>query len=278
MRTTDPVRIARLISESHSLADLEARLGLEGMRFRSRRSLRRALVRSWRRAHAEEVARVRSAPVTKLASLPVIQVSRDGVAFGIAGTAHGQRRFARMRPEVREELRRLLEAVEVSPRSDYATERGFARLLGLPKSKELEYFDALRHRIRTGRFIGQLIGLLLALPLLPVALPLLALSQDPLAREIRACLRDPRHIPRAARLWTLTRLPPPIRLALDGSSFGALHSEEMARAMVALASRRGLKTLTVLVGLGHADEIAYYLERPELEARVASHADGPTTV
>ena len=165
-----------------------------------------------------------------------------------------------MRPNVRDALLRLLRSAEEPPGSDYATERGFARLLGLPKSKELDYADAVFRRIGARGFMLQLLRLILVLPLLPIAVPLFVLSRDPVARESRLCLRDPRHLPKVNRLWELTRLPPRIRLALASSSFATVHSEEMTRAMLDLAHARRLETLTVIVGLAHADEIAHYLK------------------
>jgi hypothetical protein len=200
-------------------------------------------------------------PVNELEALPWIEVLHDQVTFRICGTSHGQRWVARMRPEVRNALWELLEAAGAQPGSDYATERGFARLLGLPKSRELDYTDAVFRRVGARGFVGLLLKLIIALPTLPLAIPLFALSPDPVVREIRACLHNAGHIPRAMRLWTLTRLPPHIRIELEKSSFSIVHSEEMARAAMSFARERGLKSLHLLVGLGHADEIAHFLKR-----------------
>jgi hypothetical protein len=252
--------IAELAGESPDLAHLQAVLADRGFRFRSRRHLRRVLDRSWKRSNSAEFERVRSVPLRQPALPLPIEVVRDGVTFRVFGAAHGQRRFLRLQPEVVEQLRRLLTEGADRPSSDYATERGFARLLGLPRSKELDYMRALLRRVGVRGFIIQFGRTLVLLPLLPVAGALLAFSRDPFARAVRACLRSSEGLARAAQLWSLSHLPPRIRLELEGQTFRVLHSEEMARAMLEVARDSHLRVLTVLVGLAHADEIAYFLE------------------
>jgi hypothetical protein len=253
-------QVALLIADSPNVAELTNRLAKEGIHFRSRRSLRRFLVRSWKRAHEAEMKQLLAKPIPVSTELQPIEVLSDGVHFKIYGAAHGQRRVARMGLKVREELRTMLMSAESLPQSDYATERGFARLLGLPRSKELDYTEEVFRRVGVRRMLGMVLRVAVALPLFALIGPLLALSRDPVTREIRSALQDPVHLSRIAQIWKVSRLPARIRMELVGSSFGIIHSQEMARSTLALARDNGLESLTVLVGLAHSDEIAHFLQ------------------
>jgi hypothetical protein len=261
----DARAIAGLIERAPDLASLEAELARRGDRLPGPRRLRRFLIRAWRRAHAERIDELRVATDPSFAGLSGTTVVRGERTFTIHGVVHGQRRALRLSALARSQLKDAVEAFIDPPRADVATERGFERTFDLPHGTDLDYSRDFFRTIGPWRMIRLVLVLLLVLPLAPLITLMMRWAPDPVARVMSAAMKDLAALDRLRAIYALRELPPRIDLALPSGSTRVriAHSQAIARALIARASRSDVGQMHAVVGLAHEAEVAFLLSRPE---------------
>lgn len=256
-RRPTPDVIVGLIDDATDLAELESSLFRHGISYRSRRRLHRFLERNWAKAHSS----VRDALLSGSADAEPewVEVHKEGVTYRLLGVAHGQRSVARLSTEVRDLLNEILEAAGSS--GPVATERAIARLLGLPKSMELDYAADVVRRVGVTGMLKQAVLILVALPLLPLVVLCWGVARHSDGRIIRDALKDPKAMGKVLPMWRAGHLPPRIEAWFHPDMFRLVHSEAMAAAAVRRACELGADRLHVLMGAAHVDEVAWFLGR-----------------
>lgn len=222
---------------------------------------RRELKRAWQKRHAAEIEAAKTLPLTNLEEIPFSSVVRDGIEFRIHGLLHGQRRLFRLAPHVKEWMRSHIAKMDAPPDEAFVTERGFARLLGFDKGYELDYTAAFVRSMGVGKALGLIAIALTSVVLAPVLLVVMRFSREPETREMRAALRDERHLPRVRLLHTLTNLPPETDFDVRPRSIRVQHSVVMMDALVVRARSSGAKVMHVICGLAHEQDLVYLLGR-----------------
>jgi hypothetical protein len=265
-----PTRIAdaelvALVEASPSLDALRDGLGERGITL-DRRICRR-LAKAWKRAKLTE-----GHPETIDEDvLPCSVVQAGGVEYRIHGILHGQRRVLKIGDDVRTTIHDLVIGWDDPPRSGVALERGLAKMLGVSEAYDLRYTEAFLRRVG----LRGIARMLLILPLLPIAPIVVRFTRDPFDRPIRTAMSDLGASRRLRALYLRCELPGRIAFDLDRVSLNRVrvaHSEAQAEAAIERAESQGVKTMHLVVGLAHENDLVFLLSDQEGRSTPTHHS------
>ncbi len=262
--TLDVLRARHLIQESSSLDSLGTKLCAEGVTFPNRKALTKGVKKLWKKS-CPPVPSIDDL-VTEPISFPTTEVV-NGRTYLLHGIVHGQPPFANLSQQVTQFVNKHAQSYRQQPGENYLFEQHFDEHFEL---NPLQSMDDMKHAIRQMSFqesmamLRQAITILFLTPLV-LTQRLIPHSRYNLARLAHSALQDQNYWPHFFQYMDSARLPLPLRWEVNEElspleTFNHRRSQIMAEGLRSYAETRKIERMHGIVGFGHVDEIAYFLQ------------------
>lgn len=266
--------IKKIVSQSKSVPRLEKCLADNGFRFKSLKKLKNFVNKEIQKANKDLIGKISESPFNPVKELSYSEVKLDGVKYRIHGVVHGIKPFFGLKKQVSNFIESYISAHDHDGEG-YVMESHFSTVFKLDKAREISNRYAYE-RMDLSDMLDLLAKVVYVTAFAPVACveaPLViwmkSYKYDGTYYTVKS-MSDMKYLPKARKIFPLTRMPEPLGMHVDESiggfdKFNALRSAEMAGNMVAYAKRNELGIVHALVGLGHEDQIKHCLNEYPLE-------------